>query len=185
MNSVARRFMDVSIGAGLAVAVGFGAYIYMDKLGGRDTAQAQKDTVQEQKIAVAPQAGPIVNYKGADGDVAALNDKIREMSKGRPLFVMYFAEWCGFCRSMTADFLAMDKEMPGTFGVLRVDVDLYPGLVDAVGGIRGTPETDVFLDGKLAHKRIPGRAFKNVLVDIVQKLSPAPGAAPVGTPSSP
>ena len=86
---------------------------------------------------------------------------------------------------MTADFLAMDKEMPGTFGVLRVDVNLYPGLVDAVGGIRGTPETDVFLDGKLAHRRIPGRAFKNVLIDIVRKLSSAPGASPAGVSPSP
>ena len=185
MNSVARRFKDVAIGAGLSAAVGLGVYAYMDKPEVREPVQVQMDTAQEQKVAVVPQPGAIVNYKGTDGDVAALKNKISEMSQGRPLFVMYFAEWCGFCRSMTADFLTMDKEMPGKFGVLRVDVDLYPGLVDAVGGIRGTPETDVFLDGKLVHKRIPGRAYKNVLVDIVHKLSPAPGAAPVGTPPSP
>ncbi len=121
----------------------------------------------------------IVEYSGQDGDVSALNQAIRTMSAGKPLFVMYFATWCQPCTDMAGDFKSLAGSRPGNFQVLKVDIDRYPELSSAAG-VRGTPSVDVFLNSQKANPRLPGRMPIQMLNSILNRLAPARAPAPHG-----
>lgn len=119
---------------------------------------------------VSSNNGVILHYDGT-GDSADLSRSIESLSRGKPLFVMYYATWCGPCKTMTRNFETLVAGRNGGFTVLKVDVDRFPGLANAAG-IRATPTTRVFLDGNEAASRIFGPSSVEALDGILQRLQP-------------
>ncbi|MBI4030517.1 MAG: hypothetical protein HY370_02480 [Proteobacteria bacterium] len=89
----------------------------------------------------------IEEYKGAD-NLDALKEKIADLSKGQPLFVMYFATWCGFCTRLSGEFEKAQSIAKTPHKVLKVDVDKYEDIVSEkeMKKTRGVPEVAIYVD---------------------------------------
>ncbi|ACF14957.1 thioredoxin [Chloroherpeton thalassium ATCC 35110] len=64
-----------------------------------------------------------------------------------PVFVDFWAEWCGPCRMIAPSVKKLAEEMTGKLVVVKVNVDEKPQLAQA-HGIMGIPTLIMFHKGK-------------------------------------
>jgi thioredoxin 1 len=87
---------------------------------------------------------------GGGSDTGALGPSNSEadlnaaLSSGKPVLLEFYAEWCTYCADQAPIIHEIKEEYRGEVIVLKIDVDQYPGLVEAMTGQGGLPTILVF-----------------------------------------
>jgi thioredoxin len=69
------------------------------------------------------------------------------MQSDLPVLVEFGADWCGPCKVMLPELVALQRELEGKAKVVRVDVDRSATIAREIG-IQGVPTFIVFKDGR-------------------------------------
>lgn len=80
-----------------------------------------------------------------------------------PVFIDFWAAWCGPCRMVAPVVEQLADEFAGKLKVAKVDVDANPNLAGAFG-IMSIPTMVVIKDGKIVDQMV-GYMPKNVLAN--------------------
>jgi thioredoxin 2 len=78
-------------------------------------------------------------------DEAAFDEILREVPV--PVFVDFWAAWCGPCRMAAPEVEALARELAGRAVILKVDTEAEPALADRFA-IRSIPTFIVFENGR-------------------------------------
>jgi thioredoxin 1 len=81
-----------------------------------------------------------------------------------PVFVDFFAEWCGPCKAMAPALEQVAAEMHGKIKVVKLDVDQNPDTTQKYR-IQAMPTLIIFKDGKVAAQRVGALVQKKQLQD--------------------
>ena len=81
-----------------------------------------------------------------------------------PVFVDFFAEWCGPCKAMAPALEQVATEMHGKLKVVKLDVDQNPDTTQKYR-IQAMPTLIIFKDGKVAAQRVGALVQKKQLQD--------------------
>ncbi|GBC75613.1 Thioredoxin 1 [archaeon HR06] len=81
------------------------------------------------------------------------------LSSNMPVFVDFWAEWCGPCRLIAKSIDELSLKYDGKVKFVKVNVDENPRIVSKLG-IYGIPTLIIFKEGKEV-KRIVGAASKD------------------------
>lgn len=140
------------------------------------------------------QAPLVIEYKGAD-KVSDLISEINRLSKGKPLFLMFYAEWCDHCETMTNNLKAAKDQTKLPFTVLRVPIsrgkdqaqaqNVNPTLSQAFDGSR-IPNTHVVLDGTRIGQFVGVMPLKDLVAamdDLFSQMQADQNAAPAPAPA--
>jgi thioredoxin 1 len=100
------------------------------------------------------------------------NFETEALKSATPIFVDFWAEWCGPCKMIAPVLEEIAGEQAGRIKVAKVNVDHHPALATRFG-IQSIPTLLFFAAGEVADKAI-GAVSKRA---ILAKLSPL--AAPV------
>lgn len=92
-------------------------------------------------------------------------------SSEQPVFVDFWAEWCGPCRMVAPSVKQLADEMKGKLVVVKINVDEKPELAQAYG-IQGIPTLMMFHKGKEIW-RVAGAMPYETLKSQVQANMPA------------
>ncbi|MBQ1489556.1 MAG: thioredoxin [Eubacterium sp.] len=94
-------------------------------------------------------------------EITTANFEEKVLKSEKPVFLDFWATWCGFCIQLTPTIEELEKEHPEVvFG--KVNVDEEPQLA-AQFGIMSIPVTMVFRNGQLSSK-VMGALPKEELV---------------------
>ena len=96
------------------------------------------------KTTLPPVASPL-NVNASEFDEVIQSARV-------PVFVDFWASWCGPCRMAAPEVEALAREMAGKVVVLKVDTEENPQL-SARYGIQGIPYFMVFRDGRPVFQR--------------------------------
>jgi thioredoxin len=86
-----------------------------------------------------------------------------------PVFVDFWAAWCGPCRAIAPSIEQLAKEFKGKLTVVKVNVDEKPHLAQQYG-VQGIPALMVFKDGKIAWRSagaLPYDALKKEVEKVI------------------
>lgn len=93
-------------------------------------------------------------------------ETFREIINGdKPVFVDFYADWCGPCKMMAPVVEEFSKEMGDRVRVLKVDVDRNPRAAQAYQ-IQGVPTMMLFRKGKVLWREagvVPGHVLRQVV----------------------
>ena len=81
-----------------------------------------------------------------------------------PVFVDFFAEWCGPCKAMAPALEQVASEMKGKIKVVKLDVDENPDTTQKYR-IQAMPTLMIFKDGQVAAQRVGALVQKKQLQD--------------------
>ena len=85
-----------------------------------------------------------------------------------PVFVDFWADWCGPCKMIAPVVEELAEEFDGRFNFTKVDVDANPKVAMQFG-IRSIPTLLLFKDGKVA-EQIVGAVPKAILKRKIEKV---------------
>src|SRR5438093_10294754 len=85
-----------------------------------------------------------------------------------PVFVDFYADWCGPCRAVAPVVEQLASEYAGRLKVVKVDVDADPELASRFGVI-GIPLLGIFKDGKMV-QRFTGVQSKDRLKQAIENV---------------
>ena len=86
----------------------------------------------------------------------------------KPVFVDFWAEWCGPCRMVGPIVIEIGEEFSDKAVVGKLDVDSNPGIA-AKYGIRNIPTILFFKGGEIKDKQV-GACPKSTLVNKLEAL---------------
>ena len=69
-----------------------------------------------------------------------------------PVFVDFWAEWCGPCKQIGPALEELSTEFEGRVKIAKVDVDSNPNAAAAMG-VRGIPALFIFKNGQIVSNR--------------------------------
>lgn len=101
---------------------------------------------------------------GATHTVSDANFDAEVLKSSEPVFVDFFAEWCGPCKAMAPALEQVASEMKGKVKVVKLDVDQNPDTTSKYR-IQAMPTLMIFKDGKIAAQRVGALVQKKQLQD--------------------
>lgn len=90
------------------------------------------------------------------------------LSAGQPVFVDFYATWCGPCQFMTPVVDELSKQYQGKVRFFRVDIDKNPGLAEKYQ-IQSIPALKIFDSGKIVDDAL-GVTEKAVLREKIDRV---------------
>ncbi|MCB0471742.1 MAG: thioredoxin [Flavobacteriaceae bacterium] len=85
------------------------------------------------------------------------------LKSDKPVFVDFWAEWCGPCRMLVPIVSDLEKEFDGKVVIAKVDVEKHQQYA-AKYGVRNIPTVLIFKDGEIVDKQV-GVAPKSVYAE--------------------
>ncbi|KZO93772.1 thioredoxin-domain-containing protein [Calocera viscosa TUFC12733] len=115
-----------------------------------------------------------------EGEVLVFDPETLEEKKkeGKPLFVKFYAPWCGHCKKLAPTWVELASKMRGTLTIAEVDCEKHKALCKKEG-VPGFPQLVFFQSGEKSEYK--GRRGINDMVDWATKAITT-GAADVGRP---
>ncbi|MFQ6010922.1 MAG: thioredoxin [Nitrososphaerales archaeon] len=89
------------------------------------------------------------------------------MKAAEPVFVDFWAEWCGPCKIVSPLVEELSEKFSG-MKFTKLDVDQNPEIADRYG-IRGIPTLMIFKGGQIANQTV-GAAPKDALVQQIESV---------------
>jgi thioredoxin 1 len=86
------------------------------------------------------------------------------LQSAEPVFVDFFAEWCGPCKAMAPALEQVAAEMKGKVKVVKLDVDQNPNVTQQYR-IQAMPTLMIFKNGEVAAQRVGALVQKKQLQD--------------------
>ena len=101
--------------------------------------------------------------------VAVTDDTFKSeiLESGQPVFVDFWASWCGPCRMIGPIFEELANQYGGKIKFAKVNVDENPK-TPANYGVRGIPTLILFKDGKV-FDQVVGAVPKSQLENVLKK----------------
>ena len=101
---------------------------------------------------------------GATHSVSDANFDAEVLKSSEPVFVDFFAEWCGPCKAMAPALEQVAAELKGKIKVVKLDVDQNPNVTGKYG-IRAMPTLIMFKNGQVAAQHTGALVQKKKLED--------------------
>lgn len=86
-----------------------------------------------------------------------------------PLFVDFWAEWCGSCRTLAPSIEKLKTEMKDNLTVIKINVDERPDLAEKYG-IQSIPTMILFNKGTIVTKLIGAYPYSRLKSEIEKNL---------------
>ncbi len=102
--------------------------------------------LQSLPVVVAPDAKPDTENKMEYEELA------RYIESGKPVFVDFYAPWCGPCREMMPMVDELKTKYQGKINIVKVNVDASKKLVKEMK-IQGVPYFALYIDGKAVYTK--------------------------------
>lgn len=87
----------------------------------------------------------------------------------RPVFVDFWAAWCGPCRTVAPSVKRLAEDFKGRLRVVKVNVDEKPEIA-AKFGVQGIPALMLFKDGKIAWRAAGALPYEQIKSEVAARL---------------
>lgn len=88
------------------------------------------------------------------------------INQDKPVFVDFFAEWCGPCQMMSPILKEVKEDLGDDISIIKIDIDKNQSIA-AKYQIRGVPTFMLFKNGKQLWRR-SGMLQKNDIINIIK-----------------
>ena len=86
-----------------------------------------------------------------------------------PVFVDFWAEWCGPCRIIAPTIKQLAEELSGKVLVIKVNVDEKPDIAQA-HNVQGIPTLAMFYQGKEIWRAVGALPYDNLKQQVLANL---------------
>ncbi len=86
-----------------------------------------------------------------------------------PVFVDFWAEWCGPCRVIAPSIKQLAEELSGKVAVIKVNVDEKPHIAQAYK-VQGIPTLAMFYKGKEIWRAVGALPYENMKQQVLSNL---------------
>lgn len=91
------------------------------------------------------------------------------INQDKPVFVDFFAEWCGPCQMMSPILKEVKEDLGDDISIIKIDIDKNQSIA-AKYQIRGVPTFMLFKNGKQLWRR-SGMLQKNDIINIIKSYA--------------
>ena len=98
----------------------------------------------------------------AELKITAANFENEVLRSDKPIFLDFYADWCGPCKMLSPILHELAEEKSGALKVGKVNVDEQPDLA-AEFGVMSIPTLLLFENGKLVRQAVGARPKSGVL----------------------